>query len=68
MRVSSFFRFINIKNKKEVKVKLDKFLSTKALKGTILISNEGVNGSISGKHSDLKDFFKILKNYLRSEI
>ena len=40
--VYSFYRFKHIKNKKTIKFKLEKFISNKVVRGTILIANEGV--------------------------
>ena len=62
--VYSFYRFKNIKNKKTIKLKLEQFISNKVVKGTILIANEGVNGSISGSKGDLLNIIKFIKKLL----
>ena len=62
--VYSFYRFKNIKNKKAVKLKLEKYISNKVIRGTILIADEGVNGSISGNKDDLLNIIKFIKNQL----
>ena len=59
--VYSFYRFKNIKNKKTIKLKLEKFISNKVVRGTILIANEGVNGSISGSKDDLLNIIRFIK-------
>ncbi len=59
--VYSFYRFKNINNKKTVKLKLEKYISNKLLRGTILIADEGVNGSISGTKEDLTNIIKFIK-------
>ena len=59
--VYSFYRFKNIKNKKAIKLKLEGYISDKLLRGTILIANEGVNGSISGSKEDLTNIIKFIK-------
>ena len=58
------YRFKNIKNKKTIKLKLEQFISNKVIRGTILIANEGVNGSISGSKDDLLNTIKFIKKLL----
>ncbi len=62
--IYSFYRFINLKNIKSIKDKLDFFLKELNIKGTILLSNEGVNGSISGRESELENIIKYLKKLI----
>ena len=52
--IYSFYRFVNLKNIKSIKDKLDFFFKELNIKGTILLSKEGVNGSISGTESELE--------------
>ena len=63
--VYSFYRFKNIKNKRTIKLKLEQFISNKVIRGTILIANEGVNGSISGTKLELDDCIKFLKKCVK---
>ena len=62
--IVSFYRFINIHDKNELKKILDKHLNKKLIKGTILLSNEGINGTLSGKKIDIQEVLKIIKKYL----
>lgn len=62
--VYSFYRFKKIKNKKSIKLKLEKYFSNKVIRGTILIANEGINGSISGNKDDLVNIIKFIKKQL----
>ena len=62
--IYSFYRFVRVKNKKFVKNKLDIYLKNKIIRGTILLANEGVNGTISGTEIDLNKTIKILKKLL----
>ena len=48
-KVYTFYRFCKIENIKNIKQQFDMYLKKKYLKGTILISSEGINASISGK-------------------
>ena len=43
-----FYKFINIRSLKKNKVLLQTFLIRKKIRGTIIIANEGLNGTISG--------------------
>ena len=62
--VYSFYRFKHVKNKKTIKSKLEQFISNKVIRGTILIANEGVNGSISGGKDDLLNTIRFIKKLL----
>ena len=50
-----------MQNIKEIKSNLDIFLKNKNIKGTILIAEEGINGSISGSMKQLNDIIKYIK-------
>ena len=62
--VYSFYRFKDIKNKKAIKLKLEKYISNKVIRGTILVADEGMNGSISGSKDDLLNVIKFIKKLL----
>ncbi len=62
--IYSFYRFKNIKNKKTIKLKLEQFISNKVIRGTILIADEGVNGSISGSNDELLNTIRFIKKLL----
>ena len=63
--IYSFYRFIHIKEKKNIKYLLDKYFKTIVLRGTILIANEGINASISGTEKDLLDTISLIKKLLK---
>ena len=52
--VFGFYKFTKIKSLKKNKVLLQDFLIKKNIRGTIIIANEGINATISGKTEDLK--------------
>ena len=62
--IYSFYRFIKIKKKKSIKETLDSHFKKKKMRGTILLSNEGINASISGIENDLLDTLAIIKKLL----
>ena len=52
--VFGFYKFIKLTSLKKNKTILQKILIKKNIKGTIIISKEGLNGTISGKLIDIK--------------
>tara|TARA_X000000950_G_scaffold289097_1_gene409755 strand:- start:6355 stop:7284 length:930 start_codon:yes stop_codon:yes gene_type:complete len=65
LRIFTFYKFIKIINLNEVKSLLDDFCKDKMLRGTILLANEGINASISGREQDLMDLVKEIKILLK---
>ena len=61
--ISTFYKFLVLENYQEFKIKFDKSLSKTNIKGTILLANEGVNGTIAGSESDLKKFFLFIDKF-----
>ena len=61
--ISTFYKFLVLENYKELKIKFDKSLCKTNIKGTILLANEGVNGTIAGSESDLKKFFLYMDKF-----
>ena len=50
--IYTFYRFKNLEDIKSIKIKLYKYLKNKLILGTILLANEGINGTISGTKKD----------------
>lgn len=63
--VYSFYRFIEVKNKKKIKIILDNYLLTKQIRGTILLADEGINASISGQKKILDELLKLIRKLLK---
>ena len=63
--IYTFYRFKNLNNIKCIKKQLDKFSKNRLILGTILVANEGINGTVSGSKKNLDllilDIKKILK-------
>ena len=59
--VFGFYKFTKIKSLKKNKTLLQDFLIKKEIRGTIIIANEGLNGTISGKSKNIKDIINKLK-------
>ena len=62
--VFGFYKFKNITNIKKNKNILKTLFSNHNVRGTIIISKEGINGTISGKNKDLLNIKKNLKKIL----
>ena len=56
--ISGFYKFKKINFLKKYKIYLEKEISNTSIRGSIIISSEGINGSLAGNN---KDIFKILK-------
>ena len=61
-KVFGFYKFIKIKSLKRNKDILQKFISSNNIRGTIIISKEGLNGTISGRIKDIDITIKKLKS------
>ena len=70
--IISFYEFINLNNLEQLKFIFFKFLKKKNFKGTIIIANEGINGTIScdlGKVSELSGFIeKVIKKKIKFKV
>ena len=60
-KVFGFYKFIKIKSLKKKKILLQKFLNTNDIRGTIIISQEGLNGTISGNNKNIEKTVKKIK-------
>ena len=61
--VLGFYKFIKIKSLQKNKILLQDFLIKKNIKGTIILANEGINGTISGETKNIKSIINKLKKY-----
>ncbi len=62
--IYSFYYFINIKEARKIKNKLDNFLSSYVVRGTILLADEGINASLSASKNDLDEIIIFIKKLL----
>ncbi len=63
--IFGFYKFQQINNLKRNKKLLNNLLFKKNIRGTIIISREGVNGSLSGKNKDLNETIRKIKIILK---
>lgn len=61
LKLINFYKFVKIKNPVDNKLIFKKFLIDNKLKGKIIFSLEGINGSASGKQSNIDLLIKFLK-------
>ena len=61
-KVFGFYKFTKMKSLKKNKDFLKKFFTSNNIKGTIIIANEGLNGTISGSIKDINKITKKLKS------
>ena len=62
--IFGFYKFKKLTSLKKNKILLQEFLIKKDIRGTIIIASEGVNGTISGKASDIKITITKIKKIL----
>ena len=65
LSIYSFYRFLEISNKKQIKKNLDYYFKFKVIRGTILLADEGINATISGGDETLENTVKFIKRQLK---
>ena len=63
--VYGFYKFKKIKSLKKYQLLFQKEISNNNIKGTIILSSEGINGTISGKKDNINKIINILKRQIR---
>ena len=59
-RVVTFYKFVKITDKLLLRNKLQRLCSKLGIKGTILLANEGINGTVSASNEKLMEFVEYL--------
>jgi UPF0176 protein len=60
--VSTFYKFINIDDVNELQITLIKHCKACQLKGTILVAEEGVNGTLAGSEPGINQFERLISS------
>jgi len=60
--IHGFYKIKSINKCDQHKDKLKKYLLSKSVKGTIILSPEGINGTIAGEASDVNNCIKHIKD------
>ena len=63
--IYTFYRFKNFSNIKAIKLNLDRSLKNKLILGTIILANEGINGTISGTKKNLNELISLIRKILK---
>ncbi len=63
--IFGFYKFKKFSNHKDFKDKFSKYLKLNSVRGTIIVSNEGINGTISGKLRNVNNIIRNLKSFYR---
>ena len=61
--IFGFYKFIKLKNPKFFKKNFINILKLNSIRGTIIISHEGLNGTISGKSINVQKVIKNIKSF-----
>ena len=61
--IITFYQFKIIKDKSNIITKLKDFCKFNKIKGTILIADEGINGTIAGLEKNINSFILFLENF-----
>ena len=58
---STFYHFVELNDYKNLQAPIQRFCNEKMIKGTILLANEGINGTLSGDEEVIRAFHKYIK-------
>ncbi|GAA6167447.1 rhodanese-related sulfurtransferase [Sessilibacter corallicola] len=65
--VAAMYRFVRLEDFEEIKPKLLAFCNEQGIKGTLLLANEGINGTVSGSRESIDALLSYLKSDPRLE-
>ena len=58
----AFYHFVTLDKKNNIQEHVYNFCAANNIKGTILLADEGINGTISGSEKNIRDFLIFIKN------
>jgi len=59
--VCALYKFVTLDNYEQIQASMHEKLVEHNIRGTLLLANEGINGTISGKHQDIISFIEWLR-------
>lgn len=65
--IVSFYKFCQIHSLEDLRIEFKKYLIDHSLKGTIILSPEGINGTIAGSSNFFNNFLNFVKSILKIE-
>ncbi|MFT7110965.1 MAG: UPF0176 protein, partial [Psychrobacter glaciei] len=60
--VCAMYKFVTLDNHQEIKPKLFKVMDDNHIKGTLLLANEGINGTVAGSRQAIDTLLNWLKS------
>ena len=66
--ISGFYKFKRINSLKKYKTYLENEISNTSIRGSIIISSEGINGSLAGNSKDISKILKLLKKKFKFSV
>lgn len=60
--VTTFYKFVHLKNPADIKLKLYKICKDNGILGTILLANEGMNGTMTGSREAIDQLCETIKS------
>ena len=61
--IATFYKFVNISNPEAKKQQILALCREKQIKGTIILAEEGINGTIAGNNEAIADVLKTLRSF-----
>ena len=65
--IAALYHFVALPDFRELRVKLDELCRARNIKGTLLLAEEGINGTIAGAEEDMRWFLSELRSDPRLE-
>ena len=59
--IQGFYKIKSFSNCRTHKEKIKEYLLSKSVKGTVILSPEGINGTIAGKENNVNSCIKFIK-------
>ncbi len=66
--ICTLYKFVNLNNLSNIKIKLLKQMQDMDINGTILLAKEGVNGTISGSYLSINSIINYIKNNITGNV
>lgn len=63
IKVVSFYKFADVENPKRLVKEVRRFCEAEGILGRVLVSNEGINGSVSADERKIKKFEEFIRSY-----
>ncbi len=65
--IAALYHFVSLPDVQDLRVRLDRLCRSRSIKGTLLLAEEGINGTIAGAEDDMRWFLSELRSDPRLE-